>query len=164
MELINPSFWHSIDIFTLYVLNHSGREETRAIYFIFTDKYKDTSWEIQCYFASCVSPCGWNRGGQFCLLDWTHLCTMLRLPTGIGMTWWLLEQAFWSLGFRVIRNWPEVVSMSSHTWDITGKSQPERRRWKCPYIGVPSVWSHTPLNKFISRNFCSLSRIPNMKS
>lgn len=126
MELINPSFWHSIDIFTLYVWNHSGREETHAIYFIFEDKYKDTSWEIQCYFASCVFPCGWNRGDQFCLLDWTHLCTALRLPIGMGMTWWLVEQTFLSLGSQVLGNWSEVVSLSPHMRHNRQITDPEK--------------------------------------
>lgn len=65
VELINPGFWHSTDIFALYVLNHSGREETQAIYFIFADKYKDMSWGVTAALLPVFLHVGGLEGASF---------------------------------------------------------------------------------------------------
>lgn len=49
-------------IFTLQVLNHSGREEA---YLVFADKCRATTWETQRCFAFFALPYGWGEGSCF---------------------------------------------------------------------------------------------------
>lgn len=76
-------------IFTLQVLNHSGREEIHRIYFIFAHKYKDMSWEIKCCFDFFASPYGWERRELFppqaesiCAQNWA--CCEVTVGTGMA--------------------------------------------------------------------------------
>lgn len=80
-----------ICIFTLQVLNHSGREEA---YLVFADKCKATRWEIQRCFAFFALPYGWGEGS--CFTSQTEpICAQAR-GLLVGGTWhrWLEEQCF----------------------------------------------------------------------
>lgn len=47
------------------MLNHSGREETQCVYFVFADKYKGMSWEINAALLSLLHHMGGIEGSCF---------------------------------------------------------------------------------------------------